>query len=159
MDEVRSNIVEHALIVGDEQNTEIRTGQRVDTLGDYFEGVDVETRVCFVHDGNLWLKQGHLQNLGTLLLTARKAIIDRAVDKAVIDFEQFHLLLQELAELSGWNALALRHFPSWVFSLCQGLVAFAYRLKGSAQEVCHAHARNRHWILESQEETHASAAV
>src|SRR5437868_3352554 len=102
MDEVGGDVVEHALIVGDEQNTEIRTGQRVDTLGDYFEGVDIEARVGFIHDGNFRLKQGHLQNLGTLLLTTREAIIDRAVDKAVINLEQFHLLLQELAELSWW---------------------------------------------------------
>src|SRR5947208_9948272 len=106
MDEVGGNVVEHALIVDNEQNAEIRAGQSIDTLGDYFEGVDIKTGISFVHDGNFWLKQGHLQNFGTLLLTTGEAIVDRAVDEAVIDLEQFHFLLQELAELSGWNALA-----------------------------------------------------
>ena len=100
MDEIRGDVVQHALVVRDEQDAQVRTGQSIDALGDNFEGVDIQAGVGLVHQSNFGLQQSHLQNLSAFLFAAGEAIVDRAVDKAIVDFEQAHLFLQQCAELS-----------------------------------------------------------
>src|SRR5947208_13943390 len=107
---VRSDVVQNTLVVGDEQDTQTWTFQRIDALRDYLECVDVQAGVGLVHESNFWLEQGHLEDLGALLLATGEAIIDRAVDKAVIYPEQAHLFLEQVAELRRGIVPTLVHF-------------------------------------------------
>src|SRR5947209_7141619 len=106
MHEVGGDVVQHALIVGDEQNAQVGSGQSVDALRNDAQGVDVEAGVGFVHQGDLWLKQGHLQNLGAFLFATGEAVVDGAVNEAVIHFKELHFGLQQFAEFARRNAPA-----------------------------------------------------
>ena len=70
MDDVRGDVVEQALVVGDQQDAELRVEHRVDTLGDDPQGVDVEARVGLVEDRELRVEQFELHDLVALLLAA-----------------------------------------------------------------------------------------
>src|SRR5688572_15600243 len=79
VDHVGHNKIEQPLVVGDEDNGIVGASQGVDPLCDDPEGVDVETRIGFVEHRELWLKNGHLQDLVPLFLAARKTLIDRSL--------------------------------------------------------------------------------
>ena len=123
------------------------------------ERVDVQAGVGLVHQGDFWLKQGHLKNLGAFLLATGEAVVDGAVDEAVVYFEQAHFLLQQLAELTGGMDLRLPILPVGFSPSSSGFVAFAHGFERAAQEVGHAHAGDSHGVLEGEEEAHTSAAV
>ena len=123
------------------------------------ERVDVQAGVGLVHEGDLWLEQGHLKNLGAFLLATREAVVDGAVDEAVVHFEQAHFLLQQLAELTGRYRLAFAHLAGGILTLFQRFVAVAHGFERAAQEVGHAHAGDGHRVLESEEEAHTRAAI
>ena len=78
VDDVGLDVVEQALVVGDEQHAQVRAELRVDALGDDAQGVDVEARVGLVEDRELGLEDGHLEHLQALLLAAREALVDVA---------------------------------------------------------------------------------
>src|SRR5580692_855064 len=56
MDKIRNNVIQEALIMGDDDRGVVRTAQFVYAFGDDFEGVDVQTGIRFVQDGELWLE-------------------------------------------------------------------------------------------------------
>src|SRR5436190_15045830 len=116
---VRGNVVQYALVVGNEQNAKVRATQSIYTFGYYLECVDIQTGVCLVHKRDFWFEQGHLENLSTFLFATREAIVDGTVDEAIIYFEQPHLLLKEFTELTGWYAFAFAHFTSWILPFFQ----------------------------------------
>src|SRR5712692_12063410 len=105
MHKVRSDIVQYTLVVGNQQNAQVWTRERIHAFGHDLESVDVQARVGLVHQGDLRLKQSHLENLSSFLLAARETIIDCAVDKAVVHLEQAHFGLEQVAELFGGNAV------------------------------------------------------
>ena len=78
VDDVRGDVVQQPLVVGDQQDAEVRVEHRVDALGDDPQGVDVEARVGLVEDRHLRLEDGHLEHLEPLLLAAREALVDVA---------------------------------------------------------------------------------
>ena len=145
--------------MGDEQDAQVWSSQGVHALRYNLEGINIQAGICLVHQRDFWFEQGHLENLGALFLAAGEAIVNRAVDKAVIYFEQAHLLLEQIAELSGRNALAFGHLAAGIVTLFEGFVPFAHGLKRAAQEVRYAHAWDRHRILEGQKEAHTRAAI
>jgi hypothetical protein len=51
------DVVEQALVVGDDDHRALRAAQRVDAVGDDAQGVDVEARVGLVEDRQLRLEQ------------------------------------------------------------------------------------------------------
>src|SRR5262245_123844 len=85
VDDVGLDVVEQPRVVRDHEDAHLRPGQRVHALRDDAQGVDVEPGVGLVHDRELRLQDGHLQDLDPLLLAAREAVVQvprrhRAVD-------------------------------------------------------------------------------
>ena len=64
------DVVQHALVMRDEQNPEVRPNELVHAHRHRFQGVDVETGVRLVQDCDLGLEDGELQDLVLLLLPA-----------------------------------------------------------------------------------------
>ena len=105
MHDIRRDVVEDALVVRDDEHAQVRATQRVDTIGDDLERVDVQAGVGLVEDGVGRLQHRHLQHLGALLLAAGEAVVEVAVDEGAIHLEQLHLLGDQLAKLGGRDAL------------------------------------------------------
>ncbi|OPZ82902.1 MAG: hypothetical protein BWY75_03225 [bacterium ADurb.Bin425] len=78
MHKVGLDIVEHALIVGDEQDCCFIGGQGVYPFRYSLEGVDIETGIGFIEYSQTWFEQGKLQYFEAFLFAARKTIIDIA---------------------------------------------------------------------------------
>ena len=79
MHDVGLDVVEQALVVGDDEERALRRAQRVDAFGDDPQRVDVEAGIGFVEHGEARLQQRHLQDFHALLLAAGEADIDGAL--------------------------------------------------------------------------------
>lgn len=79
VNEVRLNVVEDALVVGDHQDATfglLLVG--VDALGNNAQCIHVKAGVGLIHDRELWLQQIKLQNLVALLLaTGETSLTER----------------------------------------------------------------------------------
>ena len=84
VDDVRGDVVEQPLVVGDQQDAEVRVEHRVDALGDDPQRVDVEARVGLVEDRHLRLEDRHLEHLEALLLAAAEALVDVARGEGLV---------------------------------------------------------------------------
>ena len=104
VDDVRLDVVQQPLVVGDQQHAEVRVEHRVDALGDDPQRVDVETRVGLVEDRHLGLDDRHLEHLEPLLLAAREALVDVACREALVHPEERHLLAHLRAEVAHRDA-------------------------------------------------------
>jgi hypothetical protein len=71
VDHVGRDVVEQALVVGDDQEGAVGRTQCVDAFGDVLQRVDVEAAVGFVEDRELGFEQGELEDLVALLLASR----------------------------------------------------------------------------------------
>src|SRR5215831_18041837 len=72
---VGHDVVEQALVVGDDHHGALRRAQAVDAVGDDAQRVDIEAGVGLIEHGKARLEQRHLQDLVALLLAAGKADI------------------------------------------------------------------------------------
>ena len=92
VDPVGLQVVEQALVVGDDQDAQLGTvlAHLIDTVGHDLERVDVEAGVGLVEDGDLGLEDGHLQDLVALLLAAREALVEVAVGERRVHVEPLH---------------------------------------------------------------------
>ena len=145
MHDVRHDVVEQALIVGDDDRGALRRAQPVDAVGDDLQGVDVEAGVGLVEDREPRLQQRHLQNLIALLLAAREAHIDGAAQHLRAD-----------RELGGALAHALEEFRRGQLRLAALL---ALRVERGAQERHGGDAGDFDRILEGEEEALGGALV
>src|SRR5690606_27899710 len=84
---VRNDVVEQALVVGDDHNRAIRRTQSVHTLSDDAQGIDVEAGVGLVQHAELRLEQLHLQDFSTLLLTTGEADVERTLQHVHVHAE------------------------------------------------------------------------
>jgi hypothetical protein len=96
---VGNDVVQKPLVMRHQHDGVVLAGEPVHALGDDAQRVDVEARVGFVEDRQRRLEQGHLQNFVALLLAARKAFVDAAVEKLGAHVEQLHLLAHQVVEL------------------------------------------------------------
>ena len=80
--EVGDDVVEQALVVRDDDERAIGGAHRVDALRDDLQRVDVEAGVGLVEDRQPRLEHGHVEDLVALLLAAREAFVDRALQHA-----------------------------------------------------------------------------
>ena len=108
VDDVGLDVVEQALVVGDQQDAQVGVELGVDALGDDAQRVDVEAGVGLVEDRQLGLQHGHLEHLEALLLAAREALVDVARGERVVELEQRHLLAHQHAEVAHADAAARR---------------------------------------------------
>src|SRR5258708_30229400 len=141
VDEVGGDVVEDALVVSDQEHPEVWSAQPLHGVGDGTQGVDVEARVGLVEDRDLGMEDAHLQDLGPLLLAARKAVVDVAGGERWVHLQPLHLLGDHLAELARRQLAAVDG------------------LGGGAQEVVHGHAGDGGWVLEAQEHAGAGALL
>ena len=91
------DVAQDSRVVGDQQRAGGAVGLKsIDAIGHDLEGIDVQTRVGLVQDGDLGLEELELQDLVSLLLASRKALIDAALGEGRIDGQglhgRFHLL-------------------------------------------------------------------
>ena len=78
----------------------------VHTLGDDAQGVDVEPRVSLIEQRQLRLEDEHLEDLVALLLTAREADVERAVEQVLVELDRRRPLAHHLQEGHGLHRLA-----------------------------------------------------
>src|ERR1700722_1258604 len=97
--DIRHDMVEQALVMGDDDHRALRRAQPVDPVRDQLEGVDVEAGIGLVEHRELRLEQRPLQNLVALLLAAAgEADIARAAQHVLVDRELRRRLAHPLHE-------------------------------------------------------------
>ena len=132
--------------MGDQQYAFVgRAHDRVDPRPDRFERVDVEPAVGLVEDCEAWAHDPHLDHLGALLLAAREANIDRALEHVGIHAEQRGLGLGEADEFGARQLGFTTRAP--------------LRVQAFAQELEVGHAGDLDRILETEEDPSGSALV
>ncbi|ODN71252.1 hypothetical protein A6302_01449 [Methylobrevis pamukkalensis] len=145
MHHVRHDVIEQALVVGDDDEGALRRPQGVHAVRDHLQRVDVETGIGLVEDAELGLEQRHLHDLVALLLTAGKADVERALQHLGRDVEPARGLLDEAHEVRRRDlALAAR---------------LALGVEGRLQEGHGGDARDLDRILEGEEEARRRALV
>ncbi len=115
--------------------------QLLDPLGDGAQRVDVEARVGLVEDRDVRLEHRHLQDLRALLLPAGEALVEVARGERAVHVEQLDRVLQLGAELFDVDRL------------------LAFGVDRHAQEVRHGDPRDRHRVLEGEEQPRLRALV
>ena len=138
MHHIGLDIVEQALVVGDDDGRCLGSLQLVYSLGHDAQGIDVEARVGLVEDAEAGLQHGHLEDLVLLLLTAAEAFVDRAVGQLAVELHESTLLAHELEELIGGQG--------------SKAAILALLVDGGTHEVDHAHARYLYGVLEREEQ-------
>ena len=145
MDEVGTDIVEQTLVVGDDDGGVVGALELVDAAGHYAKGVDVESGVRLVEDGEARFEHGHLEYFVALFLAAGEAFVDRARGELVVEFYDGALLTHQLEELAGREG---------------GLMEIlALGIDGRAHEVDHRDSGNLNGILEGEEKTLMGAVL
>ena len=143
VDDVGLDVVEEALIVGDEEEAAGLAAHGVDAAGDDFEGVDVEAGVGFVEDGVFGFQHHELEDLVAFFLATGEALIHGAPGEGAVHFELVHAGVELLVEGDGVD----------VFTF--GEASF----EGGAEEVGVGDAGDFVGILEGEEEAGAGAGV
>ena len=134
--------MQDALVVGDDQGAEaLLVVQTLDALGDGAQRVDVKARVGLVEDRDVGGEHRHLQDLGALLLATGEPIVEVARSKRPVDVKQVDRMLKLGAELLHLDRL------------------LALGVDRHAQEVRDRHTRDRHGVLERQEQARVGALV
>ena len=137
MHHIRHDIVQKPLIVSDHNRRLLRSMKCVHAVCYDAEGVHIESAVCLVKYSQCRIQHGHLENLVTLLLTARESHIHLTLGKLRLHLHERHLLTHQLQEVSRLERLET--------------LACAMRIHRSLHEVRYRHSRNLHRILERQE--------
>src|ERR1700722_8934469 len=81
MHEIGYDVIEQPLIVRDDQLRGVGALQFVDAGGDDLQRVDVEAGIGFVEDGELRLKDSHLEDFIALLFAAGETFVDGALEQ------------------------------------------------------------------------------
>ena len=144
VDELGLDVVQEALVVGDEQHAHLRALWIALTPSATIRSASMsrpESVSSMI--GDLRLEHRHLQHLGALLLAAGEALVHVARGERLVHLQQLHLLdVSSLAELASASCSVPR----------TARVA-------AAQEVAQADARDRDRVLEGQEEARLGALV
>ena len=140
-----TDVVEHLLIVGNHYGAGVGLAELIESLGHDAEGVDVETGVGLVQDGELRLEHGHLEYLIALALSAAEALVDTAAGELAVHAHHLALLAHELEKLGRVH-------------LRQALI-LALGIDGCAHEVDHTHARYLHRLLKREEYSLVAACI
>ena len=113
--------------------------QFVYPIGNNSQSIDIQSRIGFVKNGQFGLQHGHLENLVTFFLSARKSFVQGTRQKFAVNFQQFRFLANHFQHLVG------RHFFQSI-----GFTSF---VDGRSHKVGHRNSRNFNWILERKENT------
>src|SRR5689334_2104841 len=99
MYKIWNNIVEQTLIVRDDDEGSLLCPQLVDAVRHRAQRVDIEPRIRLVENAENRLEHRELEDLVSLLLTARKAGVYRAPQHRRIHIDELEPLLHEVGEL------------------------------------------------------------
>ena len=152
---LRLHVIEDALVMRDHQGAHAALlDERVDAGGDYAQGVDVETGIGFVEDGDVGAQHRHLEDFNALFLAAGKALVEVALHERLVDVEQRHCLAQLAEELFDGDGLGCVGVV-----LTPGIGHAGVGVDGGAQEVGDAHARHSLGVLKGEEQPAARAFI
>ena len=101
MHAVRHDVIQQALVVGDDEKRALGTAQVVDAFGDDFKRVNVKAGVGFIQNGEARLQHRHLKNLVALFLAAGKTLVHRAVQEFILHFHQRKFLPRAAQKIHG----------------------------------------------------------
>ena len=138
MHKVWNNVVEHPLIVRHHNECRFFGTKGTHTIGHDLQGVDVEAGVGFIKDGQTGLQYGHLKNLVALLLSARKSVVHRSLQKTVVNLQQLHFVLHQEKKVSRIHRFFTAMGPE--------------RIQGCFQKIGVADTRDFNRILEGHEQ-------
>ncbi len=99
--------------MGDHHDGVVFALKLVDTVGDDFHGIDIEARIGFVEDGDLWGEDGHLEDFVSLFFTTGIIDVDGTFDKLFLNVEKFHFFPEQLLKIKRvklFDALMLANF-------------------------------------------------
>ena len=83
MHELGLDVGQDPLVVGDDEDAGgVLGGDAVDPLGDDPDGIDVQSAVGLVEDGERRAEHGELEDLGPLLLAAGEALVEVAAGES-----------------------------------------------------------------------------
>ena len=156
VDEVRGDVVQQPLVVGDQEDAELRVEHRVDALGDDPQRVDVEARVRLVEDRDLRLEDGHLEHLQPLLLAAAEALVDVPRRERLVHLQEGHLLAHLRPEVAHADPALHRVGRVDVAGLVDAL---ELRVERAPDEAGDAQAGDRGRVLEGEEHPEAGPLV
>ena len=139
---IRGDLIEQALVVGDQQGGVLRCRQLIHATGHDAQRVDVQAGVGFIEDRHHWLEQRHLQNLVALLFTTGEAFIDAALQKGGIHLHHLELLAHMVFELEGVEFLLLPLDPPGI--------------RGHPQKLKIAHPGDLNRVLETEKDPQTS---
>ena len=108
MDLVRNDVVEQALVVGDDEHADICPSESIHSCGDDLECIDIETAICLVKHRIGGLEHRHLENLTTLLLTAGEAFVHRAGGEITRHAQRVHVGVEFRVVVGCFEFLSLR---------------------------------------------------
>src|ERR1700730_15135844 len=145
MHHIRDDVVEQALIMGDDHEAALRCAQGVHPFGNDFERIDIEARISLVQHAKPRLQHCHLQDLVALLLAAGESDVDRAAQHVLIDAKPARDLAHPPEEVGG-GKLGFPTLP-------------ALRIDGSAQEGHAGNAGDFKGILKRQKQPLGCALV
>ena len=132
--------------MGDQKHALVRRAHDpVDAGADGFQRVDVEAAVGLVEHRELRAHDAHLDHLGALLLAARKADVDRALEHLGVHAEQRRLVSRELDEFAAGKLGFAARAP--------------LRIEAFAQELEVGDSGDFDWILEAEEQAGRGALV
>ena len=129
--------------MGDDEHAGLRPAEGVDPVRDDLEGVDVQTGIGFVEQGEGRLQHGHLQDFAALFLAAGESLVDRARGEIPRHLEEIHFLVKLGVIFGGLQFLTLGQA----------------RLQGGTEEVGDGHPGNFARVLEGEENTLAGPRV
>ena len=145
VDMIGHDIIEQALIMGDQQRGTIWPAHRIDAIGNNAQRIDVEAGIGLIEHGKEWLQHVHLHHLVALLLAARKTLVHGALHH-----------VEGQAQFFGRGLGQLHEFRARRFRFAaQGALGVERR----AQEQQVRNAGDLHRILQAQEQTGSSAFV
>ena len=104
MDKVGLNVVEQALVVGDDEATRLWR-YAVDAFGHDAERIDVQARIGFVQQRQCRLEQQHLKDFKSLFLATAEPVVDVAREHGFLHLKRPHGGVEFFAELSTLERL------------------------------------------------------
>jgi len=107
MDEVRDDVIQQALIVGDEHDPQLTGAELVDAVGDDAQGVDVEPESVSSIMENLGSSMAICRISPALLLSPKSPRMTARRRKLPIDLQEIHLLVEFLVVAGGVEVCAL----------------------------------------------------
>ena len=139
MDGIRFQIVQQALVVGDDHCAGLGSLQFVEAIGYNAQSIYIKAGIRFVENGESRFQHSHLEYFVTFLLTAAEAFIHATVGKFVVQFDNGAFLAHQFQEFAGRQGGQMAVFTLFVDS--------------GTHKVHHRNPRYIHRCLERKENT------